>query len=205
MGRFESNNGAMAVSKWTNYIFGIEDKIYLELGICQGETFFQIKARKKYGVDSQHNTGTHLMTTDEFFSCFSSLGIPSIDVCYIDACHDYLQVVKDYANVYTHMNPNGLIICHDLVPPTLTHTDQFNCCDAYKFLYWAIIEKWAPDCYSAKDDFGCTVFPVASSRLPHRDRVELYIHVAYETFRSVLGPQHQLSNDQMIERIRSWK
>ena len=193
------------MSKWTNYIPGIENKIYLELGVHKGETFTQIRARGKYGIDNQWNTGTHCMTTDEFFSRFKELGIPRIDVCYIDACHDFLQVVRDYVNAYAIMKPDGLIICHDLVPPTLKHTDQFNCCDAYRLLYWAIVEKWAPDCYSAKDDSGCTIFPVESSRLLDQDRAELYANITYEEFRSVLGPQHQLNDRQMMERVRSWK
>ena len=57
---------------------------------------------------------TYLMPSDEMFANMSIN--QNYDIIFIDGMHseDYLD--RDIINSLKHLNPNGLILCHDVLP-----------------------------------------------------------------------------------------
>lgn len=109
---------------------------YLELGLNDGGNFASLEIKNKTSVDIQeyshtpHGKPTHLMSTDNFFKQNKNL----FDIIYIDAEHEYKQVIRDFNNSVECITENGVIFLHDLYPPDLKHTDQNLCNDSYKIL-----------------------------------------------------------------------
>lgn len=110
-------------------------KTYLEIGVRRGNTFLQIKAKKKLGVDPRFliskkqkissyfsnpsNIYNHYfaMTSDDFFTCQKSLlEKVGLDVVFIDGLHTYQQSLCDVENSLKYLNSSGIIILHDCNP-----------------------------------------------------------------------------------------
>lgn len=89
---------------------------YLEIGCHRNETFNQIKADIKVGVDPKSG-GTVRATSDEFFAnneqCF--------DAIFIDGLHHCEQVLRDVDNALRVLNPGGAIVLHDCLPTRREH------------------------------------------------------------------------------------
>jgi len=87
---------------------------YLEIGVATNDLFNSIplKLSNKFGVDPKKG-GNFRMTSDEFF-----LRNPNIkfDTVFIDGLHHYEQVQKDMINSIKHLNKNGIIFFHDVLP-----------------------------------------------------------------------------------------
>jgi hypothetical protein len=90
----------------------INAKNYLEIGCDKNQIFGNIQCEKKIGVDPLRG-GTHLMTSDEYFSDFTE---DMFDIIFIDGLHHYDQITKDVNNSLKRLNDNGYIIIHDLLP-----------------------------------------------------------------------------------------
>lgn len=92
---------------------------YLEIGICNGANFQNVRCNKKTGVDpfSPSSSVSHRMTSDVFFANNKN----NYDVIFVDGLHVYEQVYRDITNSLKFLNKNGFIICHDMNPPTKLH------------------------------------------------------------------------------------
>ena len=97
----------LAVSKFENCK-------YLEIGVENNDVFNSIplKQDNKFGVDPVSG-GNFRMTSDEFFQEYNNL---KFDVIFIDGLHEYKQCQNDCINSMRHLNPNGIILFHDLLP-----------------------------------------------------------------------------------------
>ena len=93
--------------------FNLETCKYLEIGVSNNIVFNSIPLRieNKIGVDPTTG-GTHRMTTDIFFSKNNL----KFDVIFIDGLHHYKQCQKDCINSLKYLNPQGIILLHDLLP-----------------------------------------------------------------------------------------
>ena len=96
-----------AVSKY-------KDCKYLEIGVANNIVFNSIplKIENKFGVDPMTG-GNFRMTSDEFFKANSHL---KFDVIFIDGLHEYEQCQRDCLNSIKHLNKDGIIFFHDLLP-----------------------------------------------------------------------------------------
>ena len=122
----------ITITAWINYKFGIINYLlqgcgaYLEIGIEDGDTFCQVHAETKIGVDpvpvntqiQEHLIGNSRCeyfqhTSDEFFKTFTG----DIDVAFIDGLHTYEQSLADVENCLKFLNPGGFIVMHDCNPP----------------------------------------------------------------------------------------
>lgn len=86
-------------------------KSYLEIGCADDGCFSKVHADIKVGVDPQRG-GTHRMTSDEFFDANTQ----KFDVIFIDGMHTHQQVMKDFQNAKRHINADGVILFHDVLP-----------------------------------------------------------------------------------------
>jgi hypothetical protein len=87
---------------------------YLEIGVQSNDLFNSIplKLSNKYGVDPETG-GNFRMTSDKFFSEYTNIKFHTI---FIDGLHHYEQVQKDAINSIKHLNKNGIIFFHDMLP-----------------------------------------------------------------------------------------
>ncbi|MDC6482221.1 class I SAM-dependent methyltransferase [Pelagibacteraceae bacterium] len=86
-------------------------KKYLEIGCFQDETFNNISADYKVGVDPVSG-GTIRKTSDNFFLDNKDF----FDLVFIDGLHRYKQVKKDIFNSLKFINSDGVILLHDCLP-----------------------------------------------------------------------------------------
>lgn len=154
------------MNRWDIINKFIETRNYLtykELGYYKGWSFDRINARWKVAIDpnpsktpemeqAPYGSAVHLqgfgeyeasdapteaiykMTSDEFFE---EPWLPkSASVFFIDGLHEHTQVYRDIQNCLKNLVPGGVIILHDMNPPTLEHTTTgIDGCwtgDAYK-------------------------------------------------------------------------
>lgn len=94
-----------------HYIKETNCRSYLEIGCDKNQVFKHINVANKIGVDPRRG-GTHRMTSDKFFENNNQ----TFDVIFIDGLHYYDQVAKDVINGLTVLNPNGIILIHDMLP-----------------------------------------------------------------------------------------
>ena len=102
---------------------------YLEIGVLNKFTFNAINCKNKIGVDPNGNT-THKCTSDYFFENIAGDSI--WDIIFIDGDHSKEQVFKDVKNSLGHLSKNGVIVCHDVCPPTPIHLAERNCNNAWE-------------------------------------------------------------------------
>jgi len=96
---------------------------YLEVGIFKGETFQNVIADEKWGVDIDpafdtrvlpRNSRVFVQTSDSFFA-----EIPiekKFDMVYIDAEHTFEQSYRELVAAMNHLKPKGVILLDDTVP-----------------------------------------------------------------------------------------
>ena len=86
-------------------------KSYLEIGCDKNQIFSQLTVNRMVGVDPAKG-GNVRMTSDDFFN----QNTETFDVIFIDGLHYYDQVSRDLDNALAVLNPNGVIILHDMLP-----------------------------------------------------------------------------------------
>jgi hypothetical protein len=107
-------------------------RTFLEIGVHNGENFFQIKARRKIAVDPafMFSRKTRFVwmyknfynilakyfevTSDKYFAEKIS---HHLDVVFIDGLHTHEQTLRDVANALNNLSKNGVIVMHDCNPP----------------------------------------------------------------------------------------
>jgi len=112
---FEFENNFFARQAFINKaISEYKDCKYLEIGVDANQVFNSVPltSKNKYGVDPVRG-GNFRMTSDEFFEKNRNL---KFDVIFIDGLHEYKQCQKDCINSMKHLNDNGIIFFHDLLP-----------------------------------------------------------------------------------------
>ena len=146
-----SNNNDMAAHEFMIYciVRGIKPKSILEIGvrsgistlaICEaiidGELIVDYNCCEINERCRQVQTRTkapltfHIMSSDQLAEKWNK----KIDLLFIDGCHEYSQVKKDYLNFGKFVNPNGFIFFHDTYPPSTKYITPSYCWDAYKIL-----------------------------------------------------------------------
>jgi hypothetical protein len=95
---------------------------YLEIGVLEGETFANVIARRRYGVDPvalfdpvllPRGSQFAVMTSDDFFRLIR----PSkkFDVAFVDGLHTVEQTYRDLINTFAHLR-RGVVLIDDTVP-----------------------------------------------------------------------------------------
>lgn len=123
-------------------------KKYLEIGVADGSNYNLIKCDYKSNVDpcfddkdSQNiKAVVNVMTSDEFFEKTDE----KFDIIFIDGLHTYEQVYADITNSVNVLEPNGSIICHDMLPPSEWHqrpSEEFQKGEQWNGTCWKAIAR----------------------------------------------------------------
>lgn len=132
---------------------------YLEIGVCSGENFNNIKCKHKVGVDPNVNSpATIHLTSDEFFKTNKE----NFDVIFIDGLHHSEQVYRDIINSLNVLSPNGYIVCHDMNPEKEEHqiipfTGGVWTGDCWKAFVSLRQERNDLGMYVVNTDYGCGI------------------------------------------------
>jgi hypothetical protein len=89
---------------------------YLEIGVSNGSTFYNIVCQTRIGVDPYNKDMLYPMKSDEFFKIISS--DETFDLIFIDGDHECNQVLRDIDNSIKHLSKIGIIFIHDTKPHT---------------------------------------------------------------------------------------
>lgn len=151
-----------------NYLAKINDaQNYLEIGVRDGLTFSQVNIPNKIGVDPDPKSkATLFLKSDIFFNQNQQ----KFDIIFIDGLHHAEQVEKDINNSLQVLNPNGYIVCHDMLPtskkmqriPQRTVEWTGDCWKA-----WVKLRTQRKDLsmYLVNIDYGCGIIFYGSQNL----------------------------------------
>jgi hypothetical protein len=99
-------------------------KTYLEIGLGDGRNFAKIKCEQKAGVDP-NAAGVGIMQefsvaviSEESDYFFKYAADHKFDIIFIDGLHTAEQVERDIVNSWNCLNKGGIILLHDINPPT---------------------------------------------------------------------------------------
>jgi len=67
-------------------------------------------------------------SSDDFAKQFNK----EIAFAFIDGCHRYEFIKRDFEFIYGLLNPGGVVLMHDTLPPSKGHAGPSHCRDAYK-------------------------------------------------------------------------
>lgn len=96
-------------------------KSYLELGVYDKSTFNSISCNDKFSVDFKFDANFK-GTTDDFFS----INKDKYDIIFIDANHTEPFLSRDIQNSLSILNKDGVVVCHDVNPPSEFHQADEN-------------------------------------------------------------------------------
>lgn len=120
-------------------------KSYLEIGIYDGINFNNVICDNKECCDTCECVKNpsckvdYVMTSDEMFEKMSN--DKKYDIIFIDGMHDESYVDRDIMNSMKHLNKDGLICLHDVIPTSEIITKKYDtysdkrgawCGDVYK-------------------------------------------------------------------------
>ena len=188
---FYQKNGY--VTALVNNVFSVKGLSYLELGLHTGVNHEHIICRDKVSVDANPDTNpTHCMTTDEFFK----QNMRTFDLVFIDASHEYHQVVTDFNNA-VKITRIGVIL-HDMYPPAKELTTSDKCGDAYKLLYH-LVKNTALLPLTLDTDCGLTVVPMPAFEVEPPAELD---SLSYEDFVYAMKEYHRYDLPSFLEVTR---
>lgn len=157
-----------------------EYKTYLEIGVQFGTNFNRVKIDNKIGIDPDLTVCADLyLTSDEYFEIIDIN--EKFDIIFIDGMHVADQVYTDVKNALNHLNQNGCIVCHDMLPsseimqrvPRIANIWTGDCWKA-----WVWLRQSEPNLsmYVINTDKGCGVIRFGKQKLLQPDIIINYKH-----------------------------
>lgn len=152
---------------------------YLEIGVYTGYTLDGVLCKYKVGVDPDRSSkATIFSTSDTFFANNKE----TFDLIFIDGLHHADQVKRDVENALNILNHNGVIVCHDMLPPS----EEIQ-------LVPMVTSSWTGDCWKAwvllrserddldmrvvDTDFGCGIITKGK-----QEKIKLDCELTWDNF-----------------------
>jgi len=151
------------------FIRKINAKKYLEIGVSDGMNYNKVICDYIVGVDPNPLISIkNVMTSDSFFL----QNYENFDVIFIDGLHISNQVYNDIINSLKFLNPNGVIICHDMNPireslQTIPQSETEWTGDCWKAWVKLRNENKNLSMYVVNTDYGCGVIKVGEQNNIH--------------------------------------
>jgi hypothetical protein len=180
-------------SEIINNLKNIQECSYLELGVRDNINFDKINARTKMSVDINGDAMFN-GTTDEYFASLTP--DTKFNIVFIDACHDYEYVLRDFNNSVDHAT--DWILLHDMIPPSLKYTASKFCSDSYKILYYMLKEQQF-EIYPMNNNFGFTLIRMPASKIYP---AESYATTLYAEFAEYIETVKLYSDKEIIKLLK---
>jgi len=144
------------------FVWAHDYKSYLEIGTqFTHKNFDKILCEEKVGIDPfPSSPTTHAVTSDEYFKNIANA--KKFDLIFIDGLHHCEQVVIDINNSLNHLNKNGTIVVHDVLPTTELmqvredHGGEWTG-DVWKAIALLRITRDDLDIRTYEMDYGCAI------------------------------------------------
>nr|WP_294517318.1 class I SAM-dependent methyltransferase [uncultured Rhodopila sp.] len=102
----------------------LDCRTYLEIGVCEGDTFRLVEIPEKTGVDPNFRfdpdtvrDGTTQLIGETSDCYFALLPVSTkFDAVFIDGLHTFEQVVRDFSNAIIHTHDRSVILLDDTRP-----------------------------------------------------------------------------------------
>jgi SAM-dependent methyltransferase len=85
------------------------------------------------GIRKKNNMSDRYKPTKESSDDFAKHFNQEISFAFIDGCHKYEFIKRDFKFIYSLLRPGGVVFMHDTLPPSERHARPGACNDAYKF------------------------------------------------------------------------
>jgi hypothetical protein len=180
-------------SEIINHLKNIQECSYLELGVRDNINFDKINAQTKVSVDINGDAMFN-GTTDEYFASLTP--DTKFNIVFIDACHDYEYVLRDFNNSVDHAI--DWILLHDMIPPSLKYTASKFCSDSYKILYYLLKEQQF-EIYPMNNNFGFTLIRMPASKIYP---AESYANTSYAEFAEYIETVKLYSDEEIIRLLK---
>ena len=154
-------------------------KTYLEIGVRAMETFDKVNLpeENKESIDPNYDYVTYQLTSDEAFKTFSKN--KKWDIIFIDGLHTSEQVGRDIENSLKHLNENGAIVCHDMLPPNSDWLSLSRCGNGWEAFAKLRRTNKNLEMYVVNTDYGCGVIRVGKQTLHKNKTLTNYMDFSY--------------------------
>lgn len=180
-------------SEIINNLKNIQECSYLELGVRDNINFDKISAKNKMSVDINGDAMFNGTTDDYFVSLTPDV---KFNIVFIDACHDYEYVLRDFNNSVDHAT--DWILMHDMIPPSLKYTASKFCSDSYKILYYMLKEQQF-EIYPMNNNFGFTLIRMPANKIYP---AESYANTSYAEFVEYIETVKLYSDEEIIKLLK---
>ena len=154
-------------------------KTYLEIGVRAMETFDKVNLpeENKESIDPNYDYVTYQLTSDEAFKTLSKN--KKWDIIFIDGLHTSEQVGRDIENSLKHLNENGAIVCHDMLPPNSDWLSLSRCGNGWEAFAKLRTTNKNLEMYVVNTDYGCGVIRVGKQTLHKNKTLTNYMDFSY--------------------------
>jgi hypothetical protein len=135
-------------------------------------------------------------TTDEYFASLTP--DKKFNIVFIDACHDYEYVLRDFNNSIDYAT--DWILLHDMIPPSLKYTAAKFCSDSYKILYY-MLKETNFEIYPMNNNFGFTLIRMPAKKI---QPPKSYAAVSYEEFMQFIESVKLYSDEEIISLLKDY-
>jgi hypothetical protein len=180
-------------SEIINHLKNIQECSYLELGVRDNINFDKINAQTKMSVDINGDAMFN-GTTDDYFASLTP--DTKFNIVFIDACHDYEYVLRDFNNSVDHAT--DWILLHDMIPPSLKYTASKFCSDSYKILY-SMLKEQQFEIYPMNNNFGFSLIRMPAGKIYP---AESYANTSYAEFAEYIETVKLLSVEELINLLK---
>ena len=172
---------------------------FLEIGVRENNgvlSINHINCEHKDGVDIMPNRCNYTMTSDKFFKTIPSSRM--YDIIFVDGDHERSQVFKDINNCLNHLNEGGVILCHDINPPSEMHLLPRYSHSAWEA--WAELRSTRTDLemYAMNVDLGPGIIRKGNQKIYsdkikytwdylNANRKQLLNEISVDEFKSIFG------------------
>jgi hypothetical protein len=175
---------------------------FLEIGTEQGLGFKAISILDKTTVDEDSSLdddhpGAYKMSIPDFFADINNG--KKYDLIYLNNKHDLEGLIEEYNLACDFLNENGIIVIHDLYPPTSLEASTELCSSGYNLLNYMLETQYA--CYVGLKDYGATIIFT-----PSKIDSSSVLNIDYETFVSNVQSGnydwHLLTDEQWVSTLK---
>ena len=125
-------------------------RLYLEIGVREGESFRLATAERKIGIDPERMPSVAALepgeqffetTSDAFFADLAPrvLEPESIHLALVDGLHEFRQVLRDVTNLERYMRRDGVVILDDCNPPSSERASEVPVGGAWNGDVWKVV------------------------------------------------------------------
>lgn len=177
-------------------------KTYLEIGVRHFGTFNSIKIPKEHKecIDPNYGNVTWKLTSDKAFKVIPET--KKWDIIFIDGLHEANQVLRDIENSLKHLNENGSIVCHDMLPSSADMLSLSKCGNGWEAFAKLRMSNKNLQMYTINTDYGCAIIKKGKQELYVDDNFN-HDFSEYESNKKIIGNKFKVDFNKRLMNVIS--